>query len=60
MSWTHSICSSCYKEHEGDRVPTAVKDTRTEVCCFCGEMTAEGIYYRYDPSQILCKGQHDE
>lgn len=30
-----------------------------ELCCFCGYATNDGIYIRYNPSLIPCKGVHD-
>lgn len=56
--WTHAICSDCYKTEEPDR-PDPVRltlgqlmDATPEVCCFCGVVTDEGIYYRKDPAVV--------
>lgn len=57
--WTHPICDACYSLKEGfDRVPVRVIDTEPEWCCFCGDETEDGIYYRSDPATTPCHGIH--
>lgn len=56
--WTHIICRDCYAKEEPGREPVRVKNVDPESCCFCGKVTDEGIYYRYDPNKLACKGQH--
>lgn len=42
----------------GEQVPTRlVPEARaTEVCCFCGNATLDGIYVRRDPVGLACAG----
>jgi hypothetical protein len=50
--WTHPICIDCYNQEEPGREPTRVKGDWIQVCCFCGQTTKDGIYYRFDPSEL--------
>lgn len=58
--WTHSICQKCWNEKNPDREPVHLKEefASQEACCFCGESTSAGIYVRFDPLQLRCKGIH--
>lgn len=49
--WTQPICGRCYAQKEPRRQPLRMKAeyAKTERCCFCGEETREGIYYRVKP-----------
>ena len=60
--WTHAICVDCYRRHEPGRQPMRMRPeyVRSEVCCFCGELTGDGIYYRADPMTAICKGEHGQ
>ena len=57
MGWTHAICGPCWKRREPNRDPVVLKDAATTVCCFCRELTSEGIFVREDPKKTLCKGK---
>jgi hypothetical protein len=57
--WTHAICAKCYEEREPSRGATVLLNPPVEQCCFCGQMTAGGVYYRADPATTLCKGVHE-
>jgi len=52
--WTHPICSDCYRVEEPGRQPAQIRPeyATAERCCFCGETTNEGIYYRKDPTVL--------
>jgi hypothetical protein len=53
--WTHPICEICYAIQQPGRMPVAIKPELRdpfEKCCFCGDVTREGIYYRHDPRSI--------
>lgn len=59
--WNHAICPSCYRRREPYRDPIRLRPEFVvrEVCCFCGEFTEDGIYYRADPVLALCRGKHE-
>ena len=50
--WTHPICRKDYAVMEPGREPTRVKDMPIELCCWCGDKTVDGIYYRADPMLV--------
>jgi len=50
--WTHPICGDCYSLAEPGRFPTRVAEAEPEDCCFCGDPTESGIYYRADPMLV--------
>jgi hypothetical protein len=54
MNWTQPVCGDCYAAKEPDRVPVALKVEfrEHETCCFCGQPTDAGIYYRIDPRTV--------
>lgn len=54
MTWTHSICDTCWIDREGFRVPVRIERS-LEVCCFCGHTHESGIYVRENPQTVLCK-----
>ena len=51
--WTHPICMNCWKRDKDGRTPTRVVDSDLEHCCFCGDVTQDGIYVRHDPTEIV-------
>lgn len=58
--WTHALCDDCYAKHEPHRTPIRVSDSEVEdTCCECGEYTTSGIYYRSDPNNFKCGGNHN-
>ena len=59
--WEHSICESCWKARNPDRVPHRVIGDLLcrEFCCFCGDYTNSGIYVRQSPEGLICMGIHD-
>lgn len=52
MSWTQSICRSCFGERNPGRRPVRIIDPDTETCCDCGQSTDGGIYIRADPATV--------
>lgn len=59
-NWTHAICDDCYAKREPGREPVRLVNRELEHCCFCGDQTLSGIYYRHAPSVTpLCRG-HEE
>jgi hypothetical protein len=57
--WTHAICGHCWGRLNPNQViPIAVRKPEIEVCCFCGALTAGGIYVRQNPRGSRCKGTH--
>lgn len=50
--WTHPICRFDYAVMEPGRTPTVLKDAEHEVCCWCGNETTDGIYFRADPNVV--------
>lgn len=59
--WTHPVCDGCYQILEPGREPIKIEPEHREqeVCCYCGSIDWDGIYYRYDPQKMMhC--QHKE
>lgn len=52
MSFTQPACDSCFAERNPGREPVRLMEPETEICCFCGQPTASGIYVRVDPSTV--------
>jgi hypothetical protein len=48
---SRAICSTCWVDREGDRVPHRLREPDAEHCVICGRMTASGIYIRWESSQ---------
>lgn len=60
-SWTHNMCGACWdRQHQGNRQPHRVTHSLTEICCYCGAVTNEGIFVRNDPNDptLHCGGLH--
>ncbi len=60
MNWNHNICNNCWElrmRAEGTpwREPVTLRQPELVRCCFCGIMTASGIYVRQDPKTLGCK-----
>jgi hypothetical protein len=51
-TWTHTVCDGCWNEKNPGRraVRVVSPDYEREPCCFCGNLTASGIYLRSDPA----------
>jgi len=60
MTWTHAICPACWDERAPGRTPVQVRDAEQENCCFCGRITAAGIYVRHDPRALSCEHPEEE
>lgn len=60
MSWTHSICWTCWDNNHPGREPVKLKIKEIEVCCFCGREARDAIYIREDPKLLRCQGKHEE
>ena len=60
-AWTHAACDECYSVWEEGAEPVRIvkEDRVEEECCFCGDKTKSGIYYRADPAKTLCGGKCD-
>lgn len=56
--WTHAICLVCWRLQHPDSEPVISSSLGPEVCCFCGQLTAAGIYVRHDPAETKCRGEH--
>jgi len=54
MTWTHIICTACWDKRQPGREPVRVRGAREEPCCFCGRVTAAGIYVCEDPRDLPC------
>ncbi len=58
----HAICDSCWKKREPARDAVRVREAGIEACCFCGVLSASGIFVREcsDPTQLrgamFCRG----
>lgn len=51
QQWTHAQCDSCWIKEMGlDQPPARLRKREHEACCYCGEVTASGIYRRVRPS----------
>ncbi len=54
--WTHNICEKDYAMMEPGREPVRLRDVKGfpvgEACCWCGEYTDSGIFYRADPEVV--------
>ena len=59
LSWTHAICAICWYRKHPDKIPVRLKQRETERCCFCLRTTESGIYVRYNPQLLACKGEHE-
>ena len=59
--WTHPICMKCWRQKEEGRTPQRYVNDDLEHCCFCGDVTQDGIYVRHDPTDpnLRCRGEHD-
>lgn len=57
--FTHNICNSCWVKRHPNRRPLQI-DGPPDLCCFCGEANADGIYVRHDPDELFCKREHQE
>lgn len=61
MEWNHSICVGCWNNknpHKAVEGNPWNMQNDPEKCCFCGGITTQGIYVRYDPRELPCKGVH--
>lgn len=52
MGWTQPVCQTCWDRENPDREAITIKLPDQEVCCLCGNETADGIYVRKDPSTV--------
>lgn len=50
-SWTQPCCPECWIAEHAHRQPAALEAPEVEVCVYCGQPTAAGIYVRLDPAQ---------
>lgn len=59
--WNHAMCAECWNAFNPDS-PTPDLSGGLELCCFCGEEKAAGIYVRRSPAdpQLVCGGNHEK
>lgn len=57
--WTHAICEPCWHLKCPGREPVRLTSPDVEICCWCGNATVRGIYFREDPAKLACKGNHE-
>lgn len=60
--WVHAQCTTCWNERNLSRQADPKRYTRgpEDTCCWCSKPTRSGIYVRYDPETVPCKGVHPE
>ena len=49
--FTHRMCVVCFGRLRGG-VPTRISNDRLSECCFCGALTAAGIYVRQAAAEV--------
>lgn len=54
----HRCCRPCWDKRDPTREPVAVKDSKEDVCCLCGTMTASGIFIFDKETFKYCEGNH--
>lgn len=59
MDWNHPMCDTCWNKKNAGAKPARIPAREIEVCCFCGRNTESGIYVRYNPQLLACKGEHE-
>lgn len=53
MTWSNQpICTPCWVELEGNRVPVRIVAEPLEVCCMCESLTTDGIYVRRESGMV--------
>lgn len=60
--WTHACCRQCWNTRISGgrgRAPHQVVGAQTTTCCLCTARTDAGIFIRFDPTKLDCRGQHD-
>jgi hypothetical protein len=50
--WTHRICVGCFGRLRGGVPPARVSGDTLEPCCYCGTLTAAGIYVRQAADEV--------
>lgn len=60
--WNHVVCEHCYFLLRPGREPTRARNQPSQPCCYCGDCTSDGIYYRAEPTepQFCNAGQNHE
>lgn len=58
--WTHPICRDCYEDEAPGREPYRMVEPELKVCCWCGQDTREGIFYREDPALLHPEPRYPE
>lgn len=56
-AWRHTVCRRCWRILQGNQEPIQLEVERPELCCICRELTAAGIYVRFDPAKMPCQGK---
>lgn len=44
------MCEPCWRARSDQPQPYRLKNRELEVCCFCGQTTRSGIYWRAAPT----------
>lgn len=60
--WQHNICLLCWDHLNPGREPIRIKDPNDRTCCYCGNVTLDGILVRENPDskELVCGGGHEE
>jgi hypothetical protein len=56
--WEHPICRGCWNQQFPEREPFRIIQAHAEpaTCCWCRDVTREGIGVRIDPAMVPCQG----
>ena len=57
--WTHVTCTTCWKKMYPGKEPIRLRHPTKEACCYCDATTYEGIYTRFNPKELSCRGEHE-
>ena len=58
--WTHGICAGCWNQKNPLRPAEELCVSDADLCCWCGRVTAGGIYLRADGRELShCAGHPD-
>jgi hypothetical protein len=52
---TMPICDACWKEKYKTIEVGAIRNSKLELCCLCGEHTTNGVYFPVKEEQIKFK-----
>ncbi len=58
--WTHGICAACWNAQQPESPAEEICVSDADVCCWCGRVTAGGIYLRADGRELPHCAGHPE